>query len=119
VRVCNEIPKPKIVLVAGVGHALSFQDVIVEAQDYDLVRYVATQESLSLKDADLRFLRTDMAESVMTVPCQKDAISNGIHEVLSNYFSRASKRTNLPYGKPNATSELVSILEKIAKRAVA
>jgi hypothetical protein len=75
VRVCNEIPKPKIVLVAGVGHALSFQDVIVEAQDYDLVRYVATQESLILKDADLRFLRTDMAESVMTVPCQKDAIS--------------------------------------------
>ena len=53
------MPKPKIVLVGGGGHALSCLDVIVEAQDYDLVGYVATQESLCLKDAGLSFLGTD------------------------------------------------------------
>lgn len=60
-----------------------------------------------------------MVDSGITVPCQIDAINNGIHEVLFNSASRASKRINLPYGKPNATSELASILEQIAKRAVA
>ena len=60
-----------------------------------------------------------MARSVITVPCQKDAISNGINEILFNPDSRTSKRIGLPYGKPNATCELVSILEKIAKREVA
>ena len=103
--------KPKIVLVANDGHVPSFQDVIVEAQDHDLVGYDVTQESLCFRNAGLPFLGTDMADKVITVPCQKDAINNRIQEVLFNSASRESKRINLPCGKPSATSELVSIQE--------
>ena len=41
--------KPKIVLVAGDGHDLSFLDVIVEAQDSDIVRYVVTKKACVLE----------------------------------------------------------------------
>ena len=111
--------KPKIALVADDGHVLSFRDVVVEAQDYDLLGYDVTQESLCSRNTGLPFLGTDMPDRVITLPYQKDAINNGIHEVLFNSASRESKRINLPCGKPSATSELVSIQEQIAKRAVA
>ena len=70
-----------------------------------------------MNDIGLPFNGADVARSVITVSCQKETLNNGINEVLFNSASCASKRKNLPHGKPNATSELVSILKQIAKRA--
>ena len=60
----------------------------------------------------------EMAETIISVPCEKTAISIGIGQVLRDAGMWSGDRTRLPYGKPNATREIVSILERLSRDIV-
>ena len=56
----------------------------------------------------------EMADTIISVPCEKTAIRIGISQALQDVRKRAVDRAKLPYGKSNATQEIVSILERLS-----
>lgn len=57
----------------------------------------------------------EVADSVISVPCERVAISKGIGHALETVEVRSVNHARLPYGKPNAASEIVSILGQLSR----
>ena len=58
----------------------------------------------------------EKAKTVISVPCEREAIANGISKALETDKLTNLNASDFPYGKLGATDAICSILTKIAKK---
>ena len=111
---------PKKVFVENLGHinylsCLANFDLLIGNSSSGIIE--APFFGIPTVDIGERQAGREKAKTVISVPCKREAIANGISRALETDKIISLDASDFPYGKLGATDAICSILTKLAKKS--